>query len=312
VKAKDTIIGNALERGVSGGERKRANIGVELISDPAVLFLDEPTSGLDSFQAQSVMEAMKSMVSNGRLVISIIHQPRSSIYAMFDQMLIISEGRTIFYGPASEATAYFGAQGHPCPPNYNPADFFLDLVSMDYRSKDAEEATRNRINTIADKWTSTGGNGALVPLEEGGWAARNAPVGGDDPTEANVPHLDFRSSWFVQFALLFWRSFNETRRNMMATGVNFIMTTIAALILAGIYQNLGHDQKAIQDRSGLLFFVTINQCFGGMFGALVTFPKERKVVTRERASKAYRMSAYYVAKFLAELPFNIGPPFLFG
>jgi ABC-type multidrug transport system ATPase subunit len=74
--ATHTAIGDEKLRGVSGGERKRANIGVQLISDPAVLFLDEPTSGLDSFQAQAVMEAMKAIADHGRLVVTVIHQPR--------------------------------------------------------------------------------------------------------------------------------------------------------------------------------------------------------------------------------------------
>lgn len=98
VKAKDTIIGDEKCRGVSGGERRRANIGAQLISDPAILFLDEPTSGLDAFQANSVMESMKSLAVNGRLVISVIHQPRSSIYEMFDRLLLLSCGRVMFLG----------------------------------------------------------------------------------------------------------------------------------------------------------------------------------------------------------------------
>ena len=128
-KAKNTIIGSEKQRGVSGGERKRANIGVELISDPAVLFLDEPTSGLDSFQAQSVMAAMKTMAENGRLVMSVIHQPRSSIFAMFDQLLLISEGQTIYYGDADQTVPYFESHGFPCPRLYNPGAFLSFVVS---------------------------------------------------------------------------------------------------------------------------------------------------------------------------------------
>ncbi len=83
-KTRDTIIGDEKVRGVSGGERKRANIGVQLISDPAVLFLDEPTSGLDSFQAQAVMESMKAIAQHGRMVITVIHQPRYVFIANFE------------------------------------------------------------------------------------------------------------------------------------------------------------------------------------------------------------------------------------
>ena len=70
---------------------------LQLLSDPAILFLDEPTSGLDSFQALSVMESMKSLAANGRLVISVIHQPRSSIYDMFDKLLLLTEGKSVRY-----------------------------------------------------------------------------------------------------------------------------------------------------------------------------------------------------------------------
>jgi ABC-type multidrug transport system ATPase subunit len=92
-KAANTKIGNVLVRGVSGGEKKRVNIGIELIKNPSALFLDEPTSGLDSFQAQSVMTCMATLALSGRTVCASIHQPRSSIFALFDQLYLISEGR---------------------------------------------------------------------------------------------------------------------------------------------------------------------------------------------------------------------------
>lgn len=85
-------------RGVSGGERKRVSIGVELISNPSLLFLDEPTSGLDSFQAMSVMGAMRGLARARRTVICAIHQPRSSIFDMLDFLVLVSEGRTIYAG----------------------------------------------------------------------------------------------------------------------------------------------------------------------------------------------------------------------
>ena len=129
---------------VLSAERKRANIGVELIKNPSCMFLDEPTSGLDSFQAQSVMGAMRDLASHGRTVIASIHQPRSSIYKMFDQLLLISEGSCIYYGSADNAVAYFSDRRHPCPTLYNPADYFMDVVSPDYRSKTLEVSSLAR------------------------------------------------------------------------------------------------------------------------------------------------------------------------
>ena len=92
-KAEHTHIGDSKVRGVSGGERKRTNIGVELVQDPSLLFLDEPTSGLDSFQAQNVIETLKILCHHGATVILSIHQPRSSIFALFDHLILLSEGR---------------------------------------------------------------------------------------------------------------------------------------------------------------------------------------------------------------------------
>ncbi len=86
-----------------------------MISDPYILFLDEPTSGLDSFQALSVMQCIKDMATTyGRMVISVVHQPRSSIYDMFDQLLLLSSGRVMYLGPAKQSVPYFAELGHVC------------------------------------------------------------------------------------------------------------------------------------------------------------------------------------------------------
>jgi ABC-type multidrug transport system ATPase subunit len=122
-KVIDSLVGSPEVRGVSGGERKRANIGVELIKNPSALFLDEPTSGLDSFQAKSVMECLSSLAARGRTVAASIHQPRSSIYSMFQQLLLVSEGRSIYFGPAAAAVDHFSAidPAFACPALFNPA-----------------------------------------------------------------------------------------------------------------------------------------------------------------------------------------------
>jgi len=91
---------------------------VELIKNPSCLFLDEPTSGLDSFQAQSVMSCLRDLGKNGRTVIASIHQPRSSIFAMFDKLLLLSEGQCVFYGDANASVNYFTRQGFECPTTF--------------------------------------------------------------------------------------------------------------------------------------------------------------------------------------------------
>ena len=98
------------------------------------------------------MESMKALAANGRCVISVIHQPRSSIYEMFDKLLVLSEGKTMFYGNAKDAVGYFEKLGHLCPSNFNPPDFFLDLLSPDNRTSENEATSRNRIVFLAEEW----------------------------------------------------------------------------------------------------------------------------------------------------------------
>lgn len=92
-----------MTRGVSGGERKRTNIGVELIGNPSILFLDEPTSGLDAFQAFNVMQSLWLLAQAGRTVLATVHQPRSSIFQMFDLLMLITKGRMVYFGAAADA-----------------------------------------------------------------------------------------------------------------------------------------------------------------------------------------------------------------
>lgn len=296
-KCQDTIIGDHKTRGVSGGERKRCNIGVELIKNPSVLFLDEPTSGLDSFQAQSVMACMQTMAASGRTVVASIHQPRSSIYSMFDQLLLLAEGRLMFFGSAATAIDHFAANGHVIPKNFNPADFFMDVVSPDYRSKELETTSLKRIADLGANWDKVSGSVQRTLSSDG---------------FPEITDSGIQSSWLRQFYLCFYRSFITTSRDKAATYGKVIISIFFGLILGGLYSETGYNQKSIQDRVGILFFFTINQTFSNLFGVLNSFTSEKVVVERERASRSYHISAFYFGKFCAEIPFNFIGPLCFG
>jgi len=97
------------------------------------------------------MDSMKNLSMNGRLVISVIHQPRSSIYDMFDRLCLLSMGRTIYLGPAADALNFFNAGGHYCPQSFNPSDFYLDVLSPDSRTPELEVAANARILALANQ-----------------------------------------------------------------------------------------------------------------------------------------------------------------
>lgn len=108
---RKTLVGNQRIKGLSGGERKRTSIGVELITNPSILFLDEPTSGLDSFNAEKIAKLLVKQARAGKTIISTIHQPNSSTFKQFDRLLLMMEGHTIYQGGALESVEYFSELG---------------------------------------------------------------------------------------------------------------------------------------------------------------------------------------------------------
>jgi len=132
---RDSRIGESGQRSISGGEKRRVSIACELVTSPSILFLDEPTSGLDSFNAFNVVESLVQLAKTyRRTVVFTIHQPRSNIVALFDKLLLLASGKTIYSGPAEPCQSYFATQGYPCPGGFNIADYLIDLTAQTEQS----------------------------------------------------------------------------------------------------------------------------------------------------------------------------------
>lgn len=131
-KCEDTIIGNSFIRGVSGGERKRVSIAHEMLINPSLLILDEPTSGLDATAAYRLVSTLGSLAQKGKTIITSVHQPSSRVFQMFSSVLVLSEGRCLYFGKGNEAMNYFEAVGFSPSFPMNPADFLLDLANGTY------------------------------------------------------------------------------------------------------------------------------------------------------------------------------------
>ena len=218
-------MGNALVRGISGGEKKRLNIATELVTDPSLVFLDEPTTGLDSFSAQSIMQTLLKMAQNARTVIATIHQPRSSIYQMFDMLMLLSEGRTMYFGHAAEAVSYFEHLGYFCPPEFNPSDFFLDFLSLDQRSPNLEKTSRERIKCLGDAFAArqvqdreqevsmamTAGSDSPAPTSLASLEKKesDAANSGSEAMDSSLWRRKYATSWLYQFTKLTKRTYRS-------------------------------------------------------------------------------------------------------
>lgn len=118
-------------KGVSGGERKRTSIAVELITDPSIIFLDEPTTGLDSYTSTQLMTILKDLAKSGRVVIQTIHQPNSEIFVMFDKLMLLAKGKVIYFNESSLSRDYFKKIDFICPNLANPADYYMLIMSKE-------------------------------------------------------------------------------------------------------------------------------------------------------------------------------------
>eukprot|EP00820_Chromera_velia_P001770 Cvel_15456.t1-p1 / transcript=Cvel_15456.t1 / gene=Cvel_15456 / organism=Chromera_velia_CCMP2878 / gene_product=ABC transporter G family member 7, putative / transcript_product=ABC transporter G family member 7, putative / location=Cvel_scaffold1144:52584-54181(+) / protein_length=368 / sequence_SO=supercontig / SO=protein_coding / is_pseudo=false len=138
-KCADTWVGDTRVPGISGGERKRLSLALQLMGGSQVLLADEPTTGLDSAQAFSVVAALRQLAEEGNTIIASIHQPRSAIWSLMDDVMLMSEGRVLFSGPAEDALPYFESLGFSCPDHYNPAEFLIDLAVADWGAERRQE-----------------------------------------------------------------------------------------------------------------------------------------------------------------------------
>ncbi|CAE8655752.1 unnamed protein product, partial [Polarella glacialis] len=128
---QNLLVGSRVRgNGLSGGQRKRVNVGIELAASPTVLFLDEPTSGLDSTSSLILVQQLRRMAQLGMTIVMVIHQPRYSLFTLLDDVLLLGKGgKAVYIGPTKDAKKYFENLGIMMPPDENPADWMMDVLS---------------------------------------------------------------------------------------------------------------------------------------------------------------------------------------
>jgi len=220
-------------------------------------------------------------------VVCTIHQPQSKIFQQFDNLLLLKKGTVIYQGKAELAVGYFADAGFPCPQNENPADHFLDIISPLGQDLgiDDQDTFKNEYD-VTDQDLLLGFNKRILPRDQ-------------------VP-------WHIQFKVLFQRSLKEQWRKKNLVAIQILQTIFMAILIGTVFLQIGHDQSFINTRQSVLFFCCINQ---GIFGALITinsFPGERVLSLRERAAGTYHVSAYFLAKSLAEALTQLFIPLTFS
>ncbi|XP_073794813.1 broad substrate specificity ATP-binding cassette transporter ABCG2 isoform X1 [Danio rerio] len=306
-KVADSRVGTQLIRGVSGGERKRTNIGMELIIDPPVLFLDEPTTGLDASTANSVLMLLKKMGNNGRTIILSIHQPRYSIYRLFDSLTLLVGGKLVYHGPAQDALSYFSQIGYTCEPHNNPADFFLDVINGDssavtlnklYEEVVDQDQLSSSLKGIEDRLVEEYQRSSIFQQTHAD--LQRIVQGQDYSTRPKSRTITYSTSFCHQFHWVLKRTFRNLMLNPQTSVAQIGVMIFLALVVGAIFFGVAENSSGIQNRMGALFFITTNQCFSSVSAAEL-FIAERKLFVHEYISGYYRVSVYFLSKILSDI-----------
>ncbi|KAL2902042.1 ABC transporter G family member 14 [Bienertia sinuspersici] len=315
-KVTNSIIGGPLVRGISGGEKKRVSIGQEMLINPSLMLLDEPTSGLDSTTALRIMTTLKGLAEGGRTVITTIHQPSSRLYHMFHKVILLSEGRPIYYGSGSTALEYFSSIGFSTSLTINPADLLLDLASgIGPESKHAMEQGENMeqekkqvkeaLISSYEKNICTRLKSELCNFEA---ATYNWKKDASNTTRKDIKGEQWCTSWWHQFKVLVQRGMKE--RRFEAFNRLRIFQVLSVAILGGLLW--WHTPEShINDRIALIFFFSVFWGFYPLYNAVFTFPQERRMLIKERTSGMYKLSSYFLARTIGDLPLELALPTAF-
>ncbi|KAI7774246.1 hypothetical protein LA080_009046 [Diaporthe eres] len=298
-----TLIGTPVRRGVSGGQRRRAGVGAQLMTAPRVLFLDEPTSGLDSAASLEVVRYLRAVARRDNLIIvASIHQPSTAAFNLFDKLLLLGAGQTHFFGPLGAVGAYYESVGKALPLHVNPAEFLLDQVSVDFAGGDdrggeeGEAAARQRLKTMRQAWLAS-------PLaEQLGSIVKYCETQQQGETDLMGAAGEEHRPGFASLVLtLLHRSFIKSYRDVIAYGVRMAMYFGLAVMMGTVWVRLKTEQEYIQPYINAIFFGSAFMSFMAV-AYVPAWLEDRLQYVKESSTGLYSSSHLVLSNFLIGAP----------
>ncbi|XP_066594323.1 ATP-binding cassette sub-family G member 4 [Prorops nasuta] len=327
---------NTQTHSLSGGQRKRLSIALELVNNPPVMFFDEPTSGLDSSSCFQCLNLLKSLSRGGRTIICTIHQPSARLFEMFDHLYLLAEGQCIYQGNVGGLVPFLSSMGLECPSYHNPADYVMEVASGEHgecvhklvmavnngkcnnyqhhqAAITASQAVSNDIAKESPQEQPKPDSTALIPngvaKAPGNGIAITIPVSCTtsllDSAESVEQKVGFPTNGWIQFWILLKRTFLSQLRDMTLTRLRLVSHIVVGLLIGVACYDIGDEASEVRSNAGCVFFTVMFLMFTALMPTILTFPLEMAVFVREHLNYWYSVKAFYLARTLADLPFQI-------
>lgn len=279
---------------LSGGQKKRLSIALELISNPSVMFLDEPTTGLDSSSCSQCIELLQKLAHEGRTIICTIHQPSASLFQMFDLVYILAQGNCLYQGTTSNMLNFLTNHQLLCPVYHSPADFIIEIASGEHGKDRIDILSKGINNGRSLQWFRD----SNVQLDEN-FVEEND---GNKVLGQRIKINKQMTPAYYQLLILLKRGYIKLKRDKTLTHMRIIVNFLVSIMLGLIYVNSGEDANKVFDNYNLIFSLIMHHVMSSMMLNIISFPMEVNVLLKEHFNRWYSLKMYYFANILLDIP----------
>ncbi|KDQ63796.1 hypothetical protein JAAARDRAFT_29841 [Jaapia argillacea MUCL 33604] len=291
----NTRIGTPIQKGISGGQKRRVSVASQLVTRPTILFLDEPTSGLDSLAAYQVMSRIQMIAKReNMIVIASIHQPSMSTFNLFSKLLLLSRGKTVYFGSVVGVDSYMASIGNPVPPRISTAEYILQLTNIDFAED--QETGRQQLAALYQSWEDSR---AAVGLRNSFNKENDSVL----KSAVSLPESAFvKRPLYAQTKILLHRLFLKSYRDILAYQIRIIMYLGLAIMMGTVWLRLGNGQENIIPITNALFFSGAFMSFMAV-AYIPAYLEDYSTYQKESANGLYGPSAFLISNFLIGIPF---------
>lgn len=281
---------------LSGGQKKRLSIALELINNPLVMFLDEPTTGLDSVASMQCVTVLKTLAQAGRTIICTIHQPSTMLYELFNHVYLVVNGHCMYRSVPGDTVDYFARQGLQCPKYHNPADYMMEVVTKEYGNYDEQ------LIVASERFAEPNDKTHLMKSS-------------CDMTQKTFDQpmiLTSQPTELMRFWILLQRCAILAYRDRTTMHVKLIFHALVAVLLGLFYEHAGDDASKTISNLSFLFVSAVYMYYTGLMPGVLKFPMEIEILRKERFNNWYQLRTYYMAMLACSIPLQIIFAFIYS